>query len=499
MEKIKNAFKESLVISKFKQFILFLVSSFEGTFLYKMLFTKINDNALSDSLFGKFTAFNKKLISWFYGFIEDVWLIKFAKKILSFDLKPLISNSIVLKWLSLNGYKYSLIFLIFLATLFSVSFMPTMIVAGLSMLMLILIFCDKEFSLSGIRLTAADLFVFLYMIAIFHARNISNDAQKNEIYLIYTVFIGTYFIFRYYLTNKEKIKLAMSSVTFGAVIVCLVGFVQFITGSYKTTKWTDQNMFSDIQGRLVSTFENPNVLGEYLLFIIPFAIAMFLISDKKFWKLVYGCITLGSLFCMVMTYSRGCWIGLILGIGIFVLMLYPKLLIPIGILAPFSLFFIPESIINRLTSIGDLSDSSSSYRVWLWKGTLKMLSDIWPTGIGLGTDAYLECFSLYAFDEVVAPHSHNTFLHVMCESGIFGVAVFVLLLYFILRQLFITYKEAGTKSTKIMAVALLSSLIALTVQAMFDNTFYNYRLYMLFFTVLSMSSSLYAVRKEKEI
>ena len=499
MEKIKNILSQSIVIAKLKQFIMFLVSAFQGTFLYKMLFTKIDDDALLGSLFGKFCEFNKKLIAWVYNFIEDVWLIKFAKKILSWDLKPIVSESVVLKWLSLNGYKYSLIFLFMLLTLFSISFMPTMIVAGLLGVLFALIFCDKEFSLFGVKLVAADLFVFLYMIAIFFARFISIDVQKNQIYLIYTLFIGSYFILRYYLTSKEKIKLAMSSLTMGATVVCLVGFLQFITGSYKTTKWTDQDMFSDIQGRLVSTFENPNVLGEYLLFIIPFAIAMFLITDKKFWKFVYGCITLGSLFCMVMTYSRGCWIGLILGIGIFVLMLYPKLLIPLGVLAPFSLFFIPQSIINRLTSIGDLSDSSSSYRVWLWKGTLKMLSDIWPSGIGLGTDAYLECFSLYAYDEVVAPHSHNTFLHVMCESGIFGIAVFVLLLYFVLRQLFITFKEAKERDSKIMSVALISALLGLMVQAIFDNTFYNYRMYMLFFAVLSMSSSLYALRKEKEL
>ena len=126
MEKIKNILSESIVIIKLKQFIMFLVSAFQGTFLYKMLFTKINDDALEKSLFGKFVSFNKKLIAGVYSFIEDVWVIKIARKLLGCNLKSLISDSVILKWLSLNGYKFSLIFLFMLLTLFSVSFMPIM-------------------------------------------------------------------------------------------------------------------------------------------------------------------------------------------------------------------------------------------------------------------------------------------------------------------------------------------------------------------------------------
>lgn len=499
MKKINLILADSLIYKKLKQLFLFLCGAFEGTFLYKLLFTEIDDKLLGESLFSKLFKLVKKIGSAFYELISDVFLVKIGKKIINCNIKPVLSTSVILRVFGISGYQYSLLFLICLGALLSVSFIPTMPVAALCLLLFVLMFTDKSFGerMREIKPVASDIFILLYMLAVFHARNISNDPQRNQIYIIYTVFIGSYFILRYYLANAEKIKLALSALASGGIVVCAVGFLQFATGSYKTSKWTDQNMFSDIQGRLVSTFENPNVLGEYLLFIIPIAIAMLLITDKLIWRLIYGGVALGALFCMVLTYSRGCWIGLILGMGIFIVMLYPKLLLPIGLAAPFSVFFIPDSIITRLTSIGNLSDSSSSYRVYLWRGTTEMLKDIWKSGIGLGTDAYIDAYSRYAYEGVIAPHCHNTYLHVMCESGIFGVAVFVVLLYFSLRQLFITYKEAECRGVKIMAVALVSGIVALMLQAMFDNTFYNYRMYMLFFAILAISSALYAVRKEK--
>lgn len=499
MEKINSILVESVVYKKLKQLFLFLCAAFEGTFLYKLFFAKLNEKNFEGSLFVKLTKFTKKILSCLYDLISDVFLVKIAKKIMNLNIKPLISSSVILRLFCVNDYKYSLIFLVCLGTLFFVSFIPTMLVAGLCILLFLIMLVDKDFNekIKNMRPVTADLFVFLYMIAIFHARNVSNDAQKNQIYIIYTVFIGAYFIFRYYLSNADEIKLALSALSSSGLVVFAVGLTQFVTGSYKTSKWTDQSMFSDIQGRLVSTFENPNVLGEYLLFIIPISIAMFLITDKFIWKLIYSGITLGSCFCMVLTYSRGCWLGLILGMAIFIILIYPKLLLPIGILAPFSVFFIPDSIINRITSIGNLSDSSSSYRVYLWQGTVKMLKDVWLHGVGLGTDAYINTYSRYAYEGVIPPHCHNTYLHVMCESGIFGAIVFVLFLYFVLRQLFISYKESKTKDIKIMSVALASGIISLMVQAMFDNTFYNYRMYMLFFAVTAISSSLYSVRKKE--
>ena len=56
-------------------------------------------------------------------------------------------------------------------------------------------------------------------------------------------------------------------------------------------------MFEEIV-RVYSTLENPNVLGEYLLFVIPLAMAMVLLCKASFpnfimWEYYMLCIVLG--------------------------------------------------------------------------------------------------------------------------------------------------------------------------------------------------------------
>ena len=60
------------------------------------------------------------------------------------------------------------------------------------------------------------------------------------------------------------------------------------------------------------------------------------------------------------------------------------------------------------------------------------------------------------------------------------------------------YKHPKTKELGVLAVALISGFTAFLIQGFFDNTFYNYRMYMLFFALLSLAASLFAVGGEKE-
>lgn len=88
--------------------------------------------------------------------------------------------------------------------------------------------------------------------------------------------------------------------------------------------------------------------------------------------------------CMILTFSRGAWLGLLFAGLVFVLLLNPRLLL----LAPFVMvalyFVLPDTVISRFTSIGNLTDNSTSYRVYIWIGVLAMLKDYWLCGIGPG-------------------------------------------------------------------------------------------------------------------
>lgn len=78
-----------------------------------------------------------------------------------------------------------------------------------------------------------------------------------------------------------------------SLLVSLIGVLQYVTGSADSL-WQDTTMFSDISGRVVSTFANPNVLAEYLILMLPFAGAMLITSENKTERAFYP-LTFASL------------------------------------------------------------------------------------------------------------------------------------------------------------------------------------------------------------
>lgn len=84
--------------------------------------------------------------------------------------------------------------------------------------------------------------------------------------------------------------------------------------------------------------------------------------------------------CMLLTMSRGGWLGLLLAGAVFLVMMDRRFIL-LGVVGLVALYFIlPETMIERFTSIGDLTDGSTSYRLSIWLGTISMLKDYWLCG-----------------------------------------------------------------------------------------------------------------------
>lgn len=489
-------FENSKIYQIIKKIYLFFLIPFRETFLYKLFMTDMGNKIWQESFVYKCLL----SIGKFFGIIssaltQSVTVRVFKKLFVKTTVSDIIASSKILGWFRISFQGYSFAFFIFLMLLFLAGILPTMAVVGLVVLAIGFAFFEKDFkeNLSRTKPIFTDVLVGFYLISLVWGLYLSKDPGKLRIFMVYFAFVGLYYGVRYYVSTERRLILSISYFTLSGIFVCGFGFLQYLTGSYETTTWTDTQLFSDISGRIYSTFQNPNVFGEYLLFLIPLALAMFLIAKEKLHKVVYGGCLLAAGVCLILTYSRGCWLGLIAGMGLFLLLLYKKTLIPLFFLAPFSIFVIPDNIINRFMSIGNLKDGSTAFRVYVWRGTVEMLGKLWPTGAGLGNYSFEVAYAPFAYMDIMAPHSHSLYFHLLSETGLFGFLVFVFLAYFILRQLFLVYKHPKSREMQILAIALVSGFAAFLIQGFFDNTFYNYRMYMLFFALLSLAASLYAV------
>ncbi len=418
------------------------------------------------------------------------------------SFSPLLAALFVAGLLFVSLVLYKVEFGVFI-TLFLAPIIPTMAVVGLSLLCLLSLVIKAvtttkfQWRLDGVGLLVITL-LLIYLLASFTS---FAPFKSFQIWAVYFAFMIFYFVIINTIKTKTQLFNLLKIFAVSGVLVCLYGICQYIFGWNVNQAWMDEEMFEDIKMRIYSTLENPNVLGEYILLVLPVCISLLWTAKKLVSKIVYGGFSLILGLALILTFSRGCWLGIMASAAVFITFAAGKLWGLALIALPALPLIIPESIINRFTSIGDMSDSSTSYRVYIWMGTLLMLKDFWLSGIGPGTEAFTEVYPFYSYNLIVAPHSHNLFLQIITESGVLGIAAFLILLLFFFKRLISGYQFFGKYNNfSVVLVGIASAVTGFLLQGMFDNCFYNYRVFMIFWAVIAIGcAAFYVTKSEYEI
>ena len=382
----------------------------------------------------------------------------------------------------------------------SAPFVPTMVLAGICILTTIS-FLIKAITTPDFKFRKEGIGIGFFLAILFASSLFSFSPVKSlMVWAMYFVFAGFFFVMINTVRTKEQVYALLRVFVIAGAVVAIYGILQYIFGWNTTNAWIDEEMFEDATMRAYSTMENPNVLGEFLLLLIPLAVIFVLKKGGTTWeKIAYGGVFLAGCLCMVFTQSRGCWLGLILAAAIFVTFYNGKLwaLAPLLLLAlP---FVIPETMVDRMMSVGDLEDSSTSYRVFIWKGTFRMLRDFWVGGIGMGEGAFRKVYPVYSYIGIIAPHAHNTFLQLVVEGGVGTLAIFVGMMVAFLRKVGSVFNLSAKNSIDAMsALAIGSGVCGFLLQSMFDYTFYNYRMMAMFFMILALGTLLKVCKGEEK-
>lgn len=369
-------------------------------------------------------------------------------------------------------------------------FVPTMVLAALcilttgSLLIKSVITPYFKWHFDGMGLA------ILFLLVLFLISSVTSFAPMNSItvWCMYFVFMAFYFVVINSVSSRKQIVGLLRVFVLAGALVALYGVLQYVFGWNTSNAWIDEDMFEGDTMRVYSTLENPNVLGEYLLLVLPIS-AMFMCRHKckQLSKWVYMAITAVLFLCLILTQSRGCWLGFMLAAVIFVTFTNGRLwgLVPIALaIVP---FILPQTIVDRIMSIGNMEDSSTSYRVFIWYGTLAMLKDFFVGGIGMGEKAFNSVYPFYSYNAVIAPHSHNLFLQLITESGISALAAFIVCMAVFIRKMAAMYIGDDKASERSMtAIAFISGVSGFLLQSLFDYTFYNYRVMAMFFMFLAM-------------
>jgi len=203
----------------------------------------------------------------------------------------------------------------------------------------------------------------------------------------------------------------------------------------------------------------------------------------------------------VLTWCRGAWLAMIISTGIFCMIFSRKTLRYLFcalIAAPFLQFIMPKNVVNRFLSIGDMADSSTAYRVYTWKGSLEMVRDYFWGGIGYGPEAYNELYPIYAYAGIEsAVHSHSLYLQILIGMGIGGLICFLLAMFCYAQKSFEYLKSPSSKDSMLICSAALVAVAAMLIMGLFDYVWYNYRVFFLFWFVLSLGVACIRIGKKE--
>lgn len=301
-----------------------------------------------------------------------------------------------------------------------------------------------------------------------------------------------YFLLVNLMRTELWIKRCIIALVTSASVVALIGIFEFVFGA-ENNSWLDQSFYGIIKTRVVSLFENPNMLAMFLVMVFPFLLALSVRSKAKNEKFLLNMLIVLFLLCIVFTWSRAAWVATVLGLIIFA-MIYTKksfrIFGAILIMLPIMPIVLPTSIINRFLSISNLSDSSIAYRIYTWKGTFGAIKDYFFCGIGYGDSAFQTVYPEYAYSGIeTTPHSHSLVLQILLCMGIVGLLVFAVAMFLSFQKNLEYIKTENNVKSSIYVAAVIVSIISALIIGAFDYIWYNPRIFYLFWIIVAMGGA----------
>lgn len=292
-----------------------------------------------------------------------------------------------------------------------------------------------------------------------------------------------------------------------AAIVSVVGLRQWFFGAAALATWVDPESALAGTTRVYSFLGNPNLLAAYLLPASLFSAAAFFAWRNFLPKLLALILWAVNSACLVLTFSRGGWIGLVVSSFILLILLvhwvsvrFPRFwrvwLLPIvlglsALLICVAVFAV-EPIRERVMSIfAGREDSSNNFRINVWMAVIEMIKDRPILGIGPGNDAFNKVYPRYQQPGYTALSAYSILLEIGVETGLIGITCFLWLILVTLSQAWqrIQHLRRSSNREGFWLMAAVATMIGMLAHGMVDTVWYRPQVSTLWWLMIAMVAS----------
>jgi len=229
-----------------------------------------------------------------------------------------------------------------------------------------------------------------------------------------------------------------------SLIVSVYGLRQWFFGAAQLATWVDPESPLSKTTRVYSYLGNPNLLAGYLIPAVVLSLVAIFAWQSWVKKALASTMLIVNSACLVLTFSRGGWIGLLVAVftAMILLVYWWSLQMPpfwrtwslpimlgglLGLLVLAVLFVEPVRL--RVFSIfADRQDSSNNFRRNVWDAVFEMIRDRPIIGIGPGHNSFNKVYPLYQRPRYSALSAYSILLEVAVEMGFVGLTCFLWLI-----------------------------------------------------------------------
>ena len=332
----------------------------------------------------------------------------------------------------------------------------------------------------------------LFLLACVFSLGLSFDLSDSLRILILYV---TAFLFLYVIsadvTTPARMSRLLGFIYLAVIFTALYAFYQRAVGVAVSASLTDLDLNKGVPGRVFASFGNPNNYAEFLVMMSPLA-AVFAASRKnRYQRLVLILAMLLPFGALLMTYSRSCWISMLLCCIVFVYYADKKLLPAFFMLCVAAIPFLPDSVMTRIGTLFNSSDTSNQFRLYIWQGTTKMASDYFPGGIGLGPGSFAILYPRYANPHALVgvPHSHMVYLELLLELGLLGFVSYMWYMLRLWKDSACTLLKTQSKLGRCVLIACLSGMIGIAFAFGVEYVWYYPRTFFTWFILAGVATA----------
>ncbi len=307
-----------------------------------------------------------------------------------------------------------------------------------------------------------------------------------------------------------------------AAVQALIGVYEFLGGSGAPHLWILDNRYF----RAFGSFGQPNPFGAFMGLALPLAIGATWGAASEAWaayrttqnraqraaplqgrvgrggEVNQYCLTafaylIGAVIIgagLLVSWSRGAWIGFVAAALVLILFAPRKRLIGValvtvivvGVLGGAAAGLLPASLVARisdfsqdLTGVDDvrgqvISDANYAVleRLAHWQAAIGMANDAPWLGVGFGS--YETAYPRYALLNwpLALGHAHNFYLNLLAETGVVGLSAYLVAwIGIVVITLRVLRRESGFRRG--LALGLLGVWTHLAVHSMFDKLYVN--------------------------